>query len=126
MISFERVGRVLMSLQFHHQPDERTDCNASWDTDTRSSQKWALYSCEVAPLDKSNQGQVEADSGTFTERIILWHHERVKLERDNPKTQKSRLEAEGTKPRQRETEQEKQVAEHQSQANPDMRGRIGL
>lgn len=52
--------------------------------------------------------------------------ERVKLGRDDSQTRKSRLEAEGTKPRQREKEEEKQEAERHSQANPDTRGQLCL
>ena len=50
-----------------------------------------------------------------------------KVRKRRSQTRKSRLEAEGTKPRQREKEEErKQVAERQSQANPDTRGRLCL
>lgn len=49
-----------------------------------------------------------------------------KVRKRRSQTWKSRLEAEGTKPRQREREGEKQVAERQSQANPDTRGRLCL
>lgn len=49
-----------------------------------------------------------------------------KVRKRQTQTQKSRLEAEGTKPRRWEKEEEKQVAEHQSQANPDTRGWLCL
>ncbi|CAK6965210.1 hypothetical protein EYF80_007040 [Scomber scombrus] len=49
-----------------------------------------------------------------------------KVRKRRSQTRKSRLEAEGTKPRQLEREEEKQVADHQSQANPDTRGRLCL
>lgn len=49
-----------------------------------------------------------------------------KVRKRRSQTWKSRLEAEGTKPRQREKEDEKQVAGSQIQANPDTRGRLCL
>lgn len=49
-----------------------------------------------------------------------------KVRKRRSQTRKSRLEAEGTKPRQREKDGEKQVAERQSQANPDTRGQLCL
>lgn len=49
-----------------------------------------------------------------------------KVRKRRSQTRKSRLEAEGTKPRQREKEDEKQVAGSQSKANHDTRGRLCL
>lgn len=49
-----------------------------------------------------------------------------KVRKRRSQTRKSRLETEGTKPRQQEKAEEKQVAECQSQANPDTRGQLCL
>lgn len=49
-----------------------------------------------------------------------------KVRKRRSQTRKSRLEAEGTKRRQREKEDEKQVAGSPSQANPDTRGPLCL
>lgn len=49
-----------------------------------------------------------------------------KVRKRRSQTRKSRLEAEGTKPRQQEKEDEKHVAGSQSQTNPDTRGRLCL
>lgn len=76
---------------------------------------------------------------SHTDRLTRQARNSSHFDRDNPvatregkvrkrqtQTQKSRLEAEGTKPRRWEKEEEKQVAEHQSQANPDTRGWLCL